>query len=60
MAAFFMRIIVCLLGLVSLLATSGCVIREHDHRGGVYDEHYRYYGHDRNPYDHDRDWDHRY
>jgi len=55
-----MRIILCLVGLISLLATSGCVIREHDHHGGVYDDHHYFYGHYRYPYDHDRDWDHRY
>ena len=56
-----MRIIICLTGLLGLLATSGCVIREHDHRGGVYDEHYRYYGHDRYPDTRDRIyWEHRY
>jgi hypothetical protein len=49
-----MRIMVCLVGLLALLATSGCVVRVHEHRGGVYDEHYRYYGHERYPYYHDR------
>jgi hypothetical protein len=56
MACFDMRITICLAGLVGLLATSGCVIREH--RGGVYDEHYHYYGHEHYPYDHDHYWEH--
>jgi hypothetical protein len=50
LSSFNMRIMICLAGLLGLLATSGCVVRVHEHRGGVYDEHYRYYGHDRYPY----------
>jgi hypothetical protein len=48
------------MGLIALLGTSGCVIKEREYRGGVYDEHHHFYGHYRYPYDHDRDWDHHY
>jgi hypothetical protein len=58
MPVLSMRIIICLAGLISLLAMSGCIVREREYRGGSYDEHYRYYGHDHYPYDHD--WDHHY
>jgi hypothetical protein len=54
----------CLVGLVGLLATSGCVVRVHEHRGGVYDEHYRTYGTERYPYSNgyyrDRYWERHY
>ena len=41
-----MKLIIYLIGLLVILATSGCVIREeYHHRGGAYDPYYRGYGH---------------
>jgi len=55
-----MRTLICLVGLVGLLATSGCVVRVHEHRGGTYEEHYRTYGTSRYPYHEDRYWERHY
>ena len=57
-----MKKFIYLIGLLSLLAGSGCVIREEHHRGRAYDPYYRDYGHDSyRPYDRDRYWEyHRY
>jgi hypothetical protein len=50
-----MKLMMYLFGLVTLLTSTGCVIRE---RGGVYDGYYRGYGYGyRYDRDHDR-WDH--
>ena len=48
----FMKNILCLLGLVGVIATTGCAYHDdHDHdrhhHGGAYDHTYRGYGHDR-------------
>jgi hypothetical protein len=50
-----MKRIIYLIGLLSLLVGSGCVIREeHHHRGGAYDPYYHGYGHGSyHPYDRD-------
>jgi len=56
------KLIIFLMGMGTLLAVTGCESDEHErrehHRGGVYDDSYRHYGHEAYPYDRDRDWDH--
>jgi hypothetical protein len=59
-----MKLIVCLIGLGGLLAMTGCESDDHweHHRGGVYDDSYRHYGHGEYRHDYDRDhghWEHR-
>ena len=46
----FMKTIIYLLGLLAVVATSGCAYHhdhDRDHRGGAYDRSYRDYGRDR-------------
>jgi len=63
MPCFFMKLIVYLVGLVTLLAAAGCEWDEHHHgRGGDYDGYSRGYGHEAYPYGDNpvnRDWPHR-
>jgi hypothetical protein len=48
-----MKKIIYLAGLLAILATSGCVIKE-EHRGGVHDPYYHGYGHEYSrPYHYD-------
>ena len=50
---FFMRIVkklVYILGLLALLASTGCVIRD-DHRGGYYDHEHWEHGHGEDHWD---------
>ena len=57
-----MKLIIYLTGLLAMLATSGCVIREEDHyRGGGYDHHYYDHGRDHYaPYPYQYNWDYRH
>jgi len=54
-----MKLMMYLFGLVTLLTSAGCIIRE---RGGVYDPYYHSYGYGyhRDRWDWDRDHDHYY
>ena len=51
-----MKLIMYLLGLVTILTSAGCVIRA---RGGIDDPYYRGYGYDHRYYDRDYDYWHR-
>jgi len=51
-----MKTLLCLLGGVLALSTTGCIVREHDGRGGYYE--HREYGHGEYHHDWDHDGDH--
>ena len=51
-----MKRILYLVGLLAMLATSGCVIRDDHPRGGVYDPYYRGHGYYYHGYDRDHYW----
>ena len=62
----FMKTIIYLLGLLAVIATSGCAYHhdhDRDHRGGAYDRSYRDYGrdhHDSSDYNRHDDYDRDY
>ena len=62
----FMKTIIYLLGLIGVIAISGCAYHhdhDRDHRGGAYDRSYRDYGrdrHDSNDYNRHDYYDHDY
>jgi hypothetical protein len=59
-----MKLIIYLIGVLAMLATSGCVIREERyHRGGGYDHYYYDHGHGYSspaPYPGNHYWEYRY